>query len=152
MALSIINMCIITALKIKDCWSICTYLLCVLNFLALHCNMLQHSAIYCISDITDIWKVCNINYYISQYCVIGNIAQPYYWVSYEHVLTLQYTLNNHMHLTTWLFSMAIAFIRHNSSTYHIINKTKTFSMKWLSVLFYAFIEQLKYVKTSLNCF
>ena len=44
----------VTALKILRI--IDAYLLCVLNPMVLHCNMLQYSAIYCISDIIDIWK------------------------------------------------------------------------------------------------
>ena len=73
MVLSIINMCIMSnwtkILRIVD-----AYLLCVLNPIVQHCDMWRYSAIYCISDIIDMWKAYPSFMILAIY---WNIAQPY---------------------------------------------------------------------------
>ena len=64
--------CVLSVTALKTLRIIDAYLLCVLNPIVLHCNMLQYSVIYCMSNITDLWKVCNIDYCIPLYYDIGN--------------------------------------------------------------------------------
>ena len=52
MVLSIINMCIMSNC-IKNLRIVDAYLLCVLNPIVQHCDMLRYSAIHCISDTID---------------------------------------------------------------------------------------------------
>ena len=52
MVLSIINVCIMSNCT-KNLRIVVAYLLCVLNPIVQHCDMLRYSATYCISDIID---------------------------------------------------------------------------------------------------